>query len=133
MRINVRQFGATTVLGIAGPIVAGKCDGLLEAAVRRQVRAGRRHLVADLGCASTIDAAGLGALVAAYTIMRDEGGRFRLADVPKRIHHLLVTTRLNTVFDIVDWREHSAEQPVAKDAVWSSGQIGSASEASQPI
>jgi anti-sigma B factor antagonist len=108
MRISERHAGDATVLDLAGALVAGKADGIIEAAVRRQVRAGRRIVIANLGDVPSIDAAGLGALVVAYTTLREAGGVLRIAGATKRIHDLMVMTRLTTVFDTFD----SVEQAV---------------------
>jgi anti-sigma B factor antagonist len=113
MSISERQVGSATVLEVAGAMVAGRIDGLIEAVVRRQVRAGRRIVVVNLRNVFSMDAAGLGALIVGYTTMRDEGGVLRLACLPKRIQHLIAITRLITVFDIFD----SIEQAVGKEAV----------------
>ena len=114
MRISERHVGDATVLDLAGALVAGKADGIIEAAVRRQVRAGRPIVIVNLGEVPSIDASGLGALVVAYTTLRQAGGVLRLAGVTKRIHDVMVITRLTTVFDTFD----SVEQAVndAKDA-----------------
>ena len=116
MRICERRFGDATVLDLAGPMVAGKADGLIETAVRRQVRDGRRIVIANLGNVPAIDAAGLGALVVAYTTMRRAGGVFRLACVTKRIHDVIVMTRLTAVFDIFDCVEHAVNEAKEADA-----------------
>jgi anti-sigma B factor antagonist len=108
MRISERHAGDATVLDLAGALVAGKADGIIEAAVRRQVRAGRRIVIVNLGDVPSIDAAGLGALVVAYTTLRQAGGVLRIAGATKRIHDVMVMTRLTTVFDTFD----SVEQAV---------------------
>ena len=110
MRISERQIGDSTVLDLAGALVAGKADGMIEAAVGRQVRAGRRIVVANLGSVPSIDAAGLGALVMAYTTLQEAGGVLRLAGATKRVHGLIVMTRLNTIFDTFDSVEQALNE-----------------------
>lgn len=119
MRISERHAGDATVLDLAGALVAGKADGIIEAAVRRQVRAGRRIVIVNLREVPSIDAAGLGALVVAYTTLRQAGGVLRIAGATKRIHDVMVMTRLTTVFDTFD----SVEQAV-NDAKLESGSCG---------
>jgi anti-sigma B factor antagonist len=116
VRICERRFGDATVLDLTGPLVAGKADGLIEAAVRRQVLDGRRIVIVNLGHVPSIDAAGLGALVVAYTTMRRAGGAFRLACVTKRIHDVLAITRLTAIFDIFDCVERAVNEANQRDA-----------------
>jgi anti-sigma B factor antagonist len=58
----------------------------------------------DLGRVTFIDAAGLGALVHARTLMAGRGARLVLADVPARIRLLLELTALLDTFAIDEAR-----------------------------
>ena len=71
----------------------------LKDAVRRQLDAGRRHLVLDLASVPYVDSCGLGTMVQAYVSARRGGGSVRLLNVTPRVRHLLTITRLLTVFD----------------------------------
>jgi anti-anti-sigma factor len=83
---------------LTGPVATE----LLDATVRRVTRAGAERLVINLGDVPSIDAAGLGALVAAYHVVRRSGGTLRLARPAKRLHELLVVCRLVTVLETFD-------------------------------
>jgi anti-sigma B factor antagonist len=102
MRICERQFGDVVVLDLAGPLTGAKAAEAVDAAVRRNCRAGKRLAVANLGSVPSVDLAGLGALVDAFSTMRAAGGVLRLACLTQRIHDLVVITRLLTVFDTFD-------------------------------
>src|SRR6202163_3653496 len=102
MRIIERPIRATTILEIHGPLAGPAATELLDATVRRVTRAGAERLVVDLGDVPSIDAAGLGALVAAYGVVRRTGGTLRLAQLAKRVHDLLVVCRLATIFETFD-------------------------------
>ena len=71
----------------------------LKNAVRRQLDAGRRHLVLDLALVPYVDSCGLGTMVQAYVSAHRAGGWVRVRNVTPRVRHLLTITRLNTVFD----------------------------------
>jgi anti-anti-sigma factor len=71
----------------------------LKDAVRRQLDAGRRHLVLDLASVPYVDSCGLGTMVQSYVSARRAGGSVRLLNVTPRVRHLLTITRLLTVFD----------------------------------
>jgi anti-sigma B factor antagonist len=102
MKISERRFGDAVVLDLVGPLAGAKAVALIDSAVRRHSRSGRPVVVANLGRVPLVDLAGLGALVEAYRMMREAGGVLRLAAITKRIHDLVVITRLLTVFDTFD-------------------------------
>ena len=71
----------------------------LRDAVRRQLDAGRRHLVFDLARAPYVDSCGLGTKVQAYVSAQRLGGSVSLMNVSQRVRQLLTITRLLTVFE----------------------------------
>jgi anti-anti-sigma factor len=102
MRISERPIRHTTVLELHGALTGLAATDLLDATVRRVIGAGAERLVVDLGDVPSIDAAGLGALVAAYGVVKRNGGTFGLAHVAARLHKLLVVCRLVTVLETFD-------------------------------
>src|SRR5438128_4970961 len=117
MNFSERRCECAVVLDVTGPITGRKAAGMIDAAVRRHARAGTPILVANLGRVPLVDLAGLGALVDAYIAMRQASGVFRLACVTKRIHDLIVITRLLTVLDTFDSVEHAAGGAIPPDAL----------------
>jgi len=107
MSINERRFEHAVVLDVTGPMIGRKSAGLIDAAVRRHAKTGARIVVANLGHVPFVDLAGLGALVDAHITMRQASGMFRLACVTRRVHDLVVITRLLTVIDIFDCVENA--------------------------
>jgi anti-anti-sigma factor len=71
----------------------------LKDAVRRQLDAGRRHLVLDMARVPYVDSCGLGTMVQSYVSAHRAGGWVRLRNVTPRVRHLLTITRLMTVFE----------------------------------
>jgi anti-anti-sigma factor len=102
MHITERPLRDTTVLELHGVLTGPAATELLDATVRRVSGAGRQRLVVNLGDVPSIDAAGLGALVTAYGVVRRNGGSLRLAHVASRVHALLVVCRLATIFEMFD-------------------------------
>jgi anti-sigma B factor antagonist len=109
MTINERRIGDVVVLDFVGPLSGWQAAGVVEDTVRRHGREGVHTVVANLAQVPTVDCGGLGALVDAYKAMRESGGEMRLAGVTRRIHDLLVITRLLTVFDTFDSVEQAIE------------------------
>ena len=71
----------------------------LKNAVRRQLDAGRRHLVLDLSRVPYVDSCGLGTMVQAYVSARRQGGSVRLMNMNSKVRQLLTVTRLLTVLE----------------------------------
>jgi anti-sigma B factor antagonist len=116
MRITERRLQGTTVLELHGTLHSPAATELLDTAVRRATRGSPQRLVLDLGDVPSIDAGGLGTLVAAYGLVRRRGGTLGLAHVAARVHALLVVCRLVTVFETFDSVEaavadHSGASP----------------------
>ena len=99
MRITERRVGNATVLDLRGALVGYKSAELFDETVRRLCRGGSTEIVADLGRVPAVDLVGLGALVGAHRAVREARGVLKLAAITRRIHDLVVITRLLTVFD----------------------------------
>src|SRR6202171_556644 len=102
MRIIEQPIRDTTILELHGALTGPAAVELLDATIHRVTRAGRQRLVVNLEDVPSIDAGGLGALVAAYGVVRRNGGTLRLAHVAKRVHELLVVCRLVSIFETFD-------------------------------
>jgi anti-sigma B factor antagonist len=72
----------------------------LKDAVRRQLGAGRLHLVLDLARVPYVDSCGLGTMVQAYVSAHRIGGSVKLLNLTPRVRHLLRITRLLPVFGL---------------------------------
>jgi anti-sigma B factor antagonist len=77
---------------------------------------GRKQLLLNLGGVSYVDSSGLGALVAASLTAKNNGGDIRLVNLTKRLHDLLVISKLVNVFETFDSeadavRSFSAQPP----------------------
>jgi len=75
-------------------------ESALRDAVRRQLDAGRRHLVLNLGRVPYVDSCGLGTMVQAYVSAHRAGGWVKLMNITPRVRQLLTITRLFTVFEL---------------------------------
>jgi len=102
MKITERQFGDVIVMDLRGAIAGRRAADMIATAVRRHTREGVRRIVANLAGVSAVDLVGLGALVDAYMEARQASAALALACVTKRIHDLVVITRLLTIFDTYD-------------------------------
>jgi anti-anti-sigma factor len=99
MTITERRCGEFVVLDVSGALVWPRADRSLAETVRRYVLSGWRSIVINLAEVCSIDAAGLGALVAAFTRGRDAGGAIVLAGLRPRVRELMAVAGLLSVFE----------------------------------
>lgn len=103
MQIEQRTVGDVVVVKIKGDItLSDGGDALLKDKIRSLLQQGHRQILIDLGDVSYVDSAGLGQLVHVYATTKNAGGTLKLLHVTKRLHQLMVVTRLLTVFDAYD-------------------------------
>jgi anti-sigma B factor antagonist len=104
MTISERAVGNVRVLDIEGPITQGPSDVLTDK-IRSLLQQGEKRLVVNLAGVAYMDSGGLGALVQAYATTAKQGGSLKLQHLTRKIHDLLVITKLITVFDCFDSEE----------------------------
>lgn len=97
LNLHAKNLGTVAVLSLQGQIVTGETQ-ILSKAVQSLPPA--RVIKLDLARVTTIDAAGLGAMLELREQTESRGIRFELMNVSKQIGRVLEITRLNTVFRI---------------------------------
>ncbi len=103
MQLEQRITGNIVIVKITGDITLDRgADVILKDKIRSLLQQGHRQILLDLGDVSYVDSAGLGQLVQVYATTRNAGGSLKLLHLTKRLHDLLVVTKLLTVFDAYD-------------------------------
>ena len=119
MKLVTRLIDCVEVVQISGRIELGEGSSAVREVVRDLLAKGRKKILLNLADVDYIDSAGLGALVSAFTSVRNEGGELKLVYLTKKVQDLLQMTRLYTVFDIYDDETaalNSFEQSAASSA-----------------
>lgn len=102
MQLEDKKVGDVVVVTVKGDITLAKGDAALKDKVQSLIQQGHKKLVLDLSAVSYMDSSGLGELVHVYATMKNKGGALKLVGLTKRIHDLLVITKLVTVFESYD-------------------------------
>jgi anti-sigma B factor antagonist len=102
MNITQRQVGDVTVIDVSGKITIGIGDVQVRDAVHVALGGGARNIVLNLKNVTTIDSAGVGELVSAYTTVTNRGGKLKLVNLPSKVNDILQITQLITVFEVYD-------------------------------
>lgn len=108
VQIARRDVGTVTVLDLKGKL-AGEAGLTLSNMVDTLVADGRRQLVLNLGNVSFVDSGALGTLLSLRSAVGGEDGAVKLLNVNSRISDLLVTTKLETVFDTYESESDALE------------------------
>ena len=102
MKLVTRLIDDVEVIKVSGRIELGEGSAAIREVVRDLLARGRKKIVLDLADVDYIDSAGLGALVSAFTSVRNEGGDLKLVYLTQKVQDLLQMTKLYTVFDVYD-------------------------------
>jgi anti-anti-sigma factor len=102
LNLHAKKLGDVAVLGLQGQIVNGETE-ILRNAVQSLSEVSAVKL--DLARVATVDAGGLGTMLALREQVEARGIRFELMNVNKRVGLVLALTHLDSVFRITSWAE----------------------------
>ena len=97
LKIQAKKLGTVAVLCLQGQIVTGETE-ILRDAVHSQSQVSA--VILDLTWVTTVDAGGLGVMLALREQLESKGIRFELTNVNSLVSKLLELTRLDSVFQI---------------------------------
>jgi anti-sigma B factor antagonist len=100
MQTAIRQIHDITIIDVSGRITVGEGNVVLRQTIHGLLDQGNKKILLNLHEVGYVDSAGIGELVRSYTTIRSQGGQMKLVNPSQRLHDLLQTTRLYTVFDI---------------------------------
>ena len=124
--IKERRVGSVTILSADGEIRIGLRFGgssvSLPSAVDSLLEQGQHHILLNLEGVASIDARGLGELVSTYMVVTRNGGQFKLVNLTQMLRELMMTTKLQTVFDVYESESQAVDSfagdiPAAADVV----------------
>lgn len=98
LRMDQRDVGAVKVLDLSGKLAGDAADALWDR-VDDLLDAGHAKLVLNLGGVSFIDSAALGGLLSKRAAFLNAGGQLKLLNLTGRVWDLMVTTKLEMVFE----------------------------------
>ena len=98
LQVHAKNLGTVAVLSLQGQIVNGETE-ILRNAVHSLSEVSAVKL--DLARVTTVDAGGLGVMLALREQVESKGIRFELMNVNNRVNMVLKLTRLDSVFRII--------------------------------
>jgi anti-sigma B factor antagonist len=113
MNIIERTINDVTVLDLEGNLALEGNKQFRQRAAGA-IDAGARKLIVNMARVKYMDSSGLGELISCYTTLQLVNGRIKLLHLSDRLQHLLVITKLNSVFETFD-SEPAAVASFARD------------------
>ena len=101
MNIIERTINDVTVLDLEGNLALEGNKQFRQRAAGA-IDAGARKLIVNMARVPYMDSSGLGELISCYTTLQRMSGRIKLLHLSDRLQHLLVITKLTTVFETFD-------------------------------
>lgn len=97
--MNCRQLGAVTIVDLRGSIGLGETGLTLRRTIRDLLERGRTNIILNFSEVDSMDSAGVGELVGAYTALKSKVGELKLLNPTKKVHDMLRITQLNAVLE----------------------------------
>ena len=99
-KATFREIGPVTIVDLSGMFMLGESSAVLRNAIRELISKRQSKIILNFRDVASIDSAGVGELVAAYTEIRRIEGRVRLLNPPKKVCDILELTQLSKVFQV---------------------------------
>ncbi len=107
LKVHAKKLGTVAVLCLDGQIVTGETEILRDAVLSwSEAVPDASAVILDLARVTTVDAGGLGVMLALREQVESKGIRFELMNVNKWVRRVLELTRLNLVFRITSAVEY---------------------------
>jgi anti-anti-sigma factor len=107
LQVHAKKLGTVAVLCLDGQIVTGETEILRDAVHSlSEALSDVSAVILDLARVTTVDAGGLGVMLALREQVESKGIRFELMNVNKWISRVLEITRLDSVFRITSGVEY---------------------------
>ena len=110
MKIKTRMVNDVAIISLSGKLLGGPpASDEIKNEVYRLLDEGVRKFVFDMEGVSRMNSSGLGILISALSSIKNRGGEMKLAAVNETMEGVLVSTKLNTIFEIYGTAEGAAQ------------------------
>lgn len=99
MDIHIRKTDAATILDLNGPFVMADAPQF-KARVQEALDGGAKRLAVNLGAVTYLDSSGIGAIVGAFSKVKNAGGQCKFYAPTDQVMKVLKMVRLDTILDL---------------------------------
>ena len=94
------ERNGVTVIHLSGQLTLGDGTASFRKLIREALEHGKKSLVLDMSDVYYVDSSGLGEMVAAYTSVKNQGGKLKLLKLTQRVQDLVQLTKVYRVFEV---------------------------------
>jgi len=109
MKLSTRTVDTVTIVDLGGKLILGEDTEQFRNRMREVIQSGAKKILLNMGNVNYIDSSGVGELVRAYASAGSQGGQLKLLGLTKKIHDLLMVTKLLTVFETYENEKQAME------------------------
>ena len=99
MELERTEIDGITIFELSGKIMGGPDAMMMNDQLHQVLESGHNKIIADLSSVEWMNSSGLGILIQAATLLKNNQGRLKLANVSERIQNLLKITKLSGIFE----------------------------------
>lgn len=107
---DIKKEKNINIISLKGQLIEKNQAAALNQKIDELLEENESKYIIELSELKNLNSSGLNVLINILTKARKAGGETLIANVPKKINELLVITRLNTVFTVVDSVESALSQ-----------------------
>lgn len=97
---NIKHSNGCNILIINGKLISKADAEAMISDAGERINGGKCFFIVDMKNLGYINSTGINVLINILTMARNKGGDVLVANVPERIHNLLLITKLSTVFQV---------------------------------
>jgi anti-sigma B factor antagonist len=97
---TIRKQAGVAIMDFSGVLMIGESSALFRRIVGELMGMGCPRIILNFQELTALDSAGIGELVAAYTLMKAKGMRLKLLSPRQKVRDVLKLTSLSNVFDV---------------------------------
>ena len=99
MDISIRKTDSATIMDLNGPFVMADAPRF-KARVQEVLDGGAKWLAVNLSAVSYLDSSGIGAMVGAFSKIKNAGGQCKFFAPSDQVMKVLKMVRLDTILDL---------------------------------
>lgn len=107
MRIKETEMDGVVILTLSGKMMLDAKSISLHEYVKELIKKGKTKVVMDMGKITWFGSTGLGALLASYTSLKDNGGDLKIARATRKIRSVFMFTQIIKVLENYDTVEEA--------------------------
>ena len=102
LKITVRQASGVSIIDLEGRLVIGPDADALKQRLDELSSQGARHILVNLAKVSQLDSSGICSLLHGYTMMKQQGGSFKMLHPAGHAREVLEVMRLIEIIPTLD-------------------------------